>query len=72
MKRGTERNVRGEMRIDDMRVEFTRVQEAPQGVRCSIALRRDNLLDPGNLSPDALKLRRGDKVFLWETVEGAS
>ncbi len=61
-----------EMRIDDMRVEFTRVQEAPQGVRCSIALRRDNLLDPGNLSPDALKLRRGDKVFLWETVGGAS
>ncbi len=60
------------MRIDDMRVEFTRVQEAPQGVRCSIALRRDNLLDPGNLSPDALKLRRGDKVFLWETVGGAS
>ena len=31
-------------RIDDMRVDFKPVETAPQGVRCSVALRPDNLL----------------------------
>ena len=44
-----------EFRADDIRVEFEPVPEAPKGCRCSIK------------SPE--KLRRGDKVFLWEEVE---
>ena len=58
-----------EFRVDDMRVEFQQVAEAPQGVPCSIALGPDNVLNPGKVSPERPKLRRGDKVFLWETVE---
>ena len=30
-------------RADDIRVDFTSVEEAPKGVRCSVALRADNL-----------------------------
>ena len=44
-----------EFRADDIRVEFEPVAEAPKGCRCSIK------------SPE--KLRRGDKVYLWEEVE---
>ena len=50
-----------EFRIDDMRVEFAGVDEAPQGVCCSIAFGPSNILSPG----DHPKLRRGDKIFLW-------
>ena len=40
-----------ELSVDDMRVNFETVEEAPKGSRCSLA------------SP--VKLHRGDKVFLW-------
>ena len=40
-----------EFKVEDMRVEFNSVIEAPQGVHCSVACPR---------------LRRGDKIFLWE------
>ncbi len=40
-----------EFPIEDMRVEFSSVDLAPKGCRCSVA------------SPE--KLHRGDKVFLW-------
>ncbi|MBR1872526.1 MAG: U32 family peptidase [Bacteroidales bacterium] len=40
-----------EFTIEDMRVDYGIVQEAPQGVRCSVA---------------CPKLRRGDKIFLWQ------
>lgn len=43
-----------EIVIDDMRVDFTTVETAPKGCRCSIA------------SPT--KVHRGDKVFLWVEV----
>ena len=65
-------------RADDIRVDFTSVDEAPKGVRCSVALRADNLTGDSALLPDKRdgaslpggtlavpKLRRGDKVFLW-------
>ncbi len=55
-------------RVDDMRVDFKNVEETPKGVRCSVALRADNLTGESVLAAGAEvpKLRRGDKVFLWE------
>lgn len=44
-----------EFSIEDMRVNFEKVDEAPKGCRCSVA------------SP--VKLHRGDKVFLWVEAE---
>ena len=44
-----------EFRADDIRVNLEPAAEAPKGCRCSIK------------SPE--KLRRGDKVYLWEEVE---
>ena len=44
-----------EFKAEDIRVEFEPVPEAPKGCRCSIKC------------PE--KLRRGDKVYLWEEVE---
>ena len=44
-----------EFKAEDIRVEFEPVEEAPKGCRCSVK------------SPE--KLRRGDKVYLWEEVE---
>ena len=66
-------------RISDMRVDFRPVETAPQGVRCSVALRPDNLLPEeisgkSNVSAAetpsvAPKLRRGDKIYLWVSAE---
>ena len=44
-----------EFDAEDIRVEFESVAEVPKGCRCSIK------------SPE--KLRRGDKVYLWQEVE---
>ena len=46
-----------EFRAEDIRVNFEPVGEAPKGSKCSIAL------------PEGSKLRRGDKVYIWEEVE---
>ena len=46
-----------EFKAEDIRVEFEPVGEAPKGCKCSIAL------------PEGGKLRRGDKVYIWEEVE---
>ena len=46
-----------EFKAEDIRVEFEPVGEAPKGCRCSIGL------------PEGSKLRRGDKVYIWEEVE---
>ena len=46
-----------EFRAEDIRVNFEPVGEAPKGCKCSIAL------------PEGSKLRRGDKVYIWEEVE---
>ena len=43
-----------EFTVDDMRVEFEPVGEAPKGVRCSVAVPH--------------KVHRGDKVYKWEEV----
>ena len=39
--------------VEDMRVEFEPVAEAPKGVRCSVAV------------PPGTKVRRGDKLYIW-------
>ena len=49
-----------EFRADDIRVNFENVELAPKGVRCSVAVDASD-------SPDG-KLRRGDKVYIWEEV----
>ena len=49
-----------EFRADDIRVNFESVELAPKGVRCSVAVDASD-------SPDG-KLRRGDKVYIWEEV----
>ena len=43
-----------ELTVEDMRVEFEPVGEAPKGVRCSVAVPH--------------KVHRGDKVYKWEEV----
>ena len=52
-----------EFRIEDMRVDFKSVDHAPKGVRCSVALGK-NIIN----GPQDAKLRRGDKVYIWEKV----
>jgi len=39
--------------VEDMRLEFEPVEEAPKGARCSLSV------------PDGMKLRRGDKLYIW-------
>ena len=50
-----------EFKVDDMRVDFKSVDIAPKGVRCSVALGK-NIIN----GPQDAKLRRGDKIYLWE------
>ena len=56
-------------RVDDMRVDFQNVEEAPKGVRCSVALHEGNrtgdTAEAFRQGAGVPKLRRGDKVFLW-------
>jgi hypothetical protein len=52
-----------EFRVDDMRVELKPAEVAAKGVRCSVALNRENVIGE---APAELKLRRGDKIYLWE------
>ena len=60
-----------EMKIEDMRVDLKPATEAPQGVRCSIAVPlKDMPEDLVNQNPELqpgekLHPRRGDKVYLW-------
>ena len=49
-----------EFTVEDMRVNLKPAQQAPKGIRCSVAV------DP-SICPDR-RLRRGDKVFVWELV----
>ncbi len=39
--------------VEDMRLEFEPVEEAPKGARCSVAV------------PAGTKVRRGDKLYIW-------
>ena len=39
--------------VDDMRLEFEPVEEAPKGTRCSLAV------------PKGTRLHRGDKLYIW-------
>ena len=47
-----------EFDADDIRLEFDPVELAPKGSRCSVRV-------PVEACPGG-KLRRGDKIFLWE------
>ena len=49
-----------EFKVEDMRVNLKPAQTAPKGIRCSVAV------DP-SICPDR-RLRRGDKVFIWEEI----
>ncbi len=47
-----------EFPADDIRLEYTTVDMAPKGTRCSVAV------DP-SICPDG-RLRRGDKIYVWK------
>ncbi len=47
-----------EFPADDIRLEYTTVDMAPKGSRCSVAV------DP-SICPDG-RLRRGDKIYVWK------
>ena len=51
-----------EFTLEDMRVNMEPVQLARKGVHCSVA--------PGEALPADGKLRRGDKVYIWEQTPG--
>lgn len=53
-----------EFAVEDMRVNLKPAQAAPKGIRCSVAV--DTSICPGG------RLRRGDKVFVWEDVSDSS
>ncbi|MBP5234371.1 MAG: U32 family peptidase, partial [Bacteroidales bacterium] len=55
-----------EFKVDDMRVDLKPAEEAGKGVRCSVALNSKNVIGE---APSELKLRRGDKIYLWEENE---
>ena len=50
-----------EMKVEELRVDLEAADEAPQGVRCSIAL------PPGDEHP-----RRGDKMYVWKEDQTSS
>ena len=54
-----------EFTVDDMRVNFKSAETAGKGVRCSVALGK-NIVN----GPQDAKLRRGDKIYIWEKTEG--
>ena len=47
-----------EFKVEDMRVNLKPAQTAEKGVRCSVAV-------PTDICPDG-RLRRGDKVYIWQ------
>ena len=50
-----------EFTVEDMRVNLKPCEETPKGTRCSVAV-------DTSICPDG-RLRRGDKIFIWETIE---
>ena len=49
-----------EFTVEDMRVNLKPATEAGKGVRCSVAVA------PGDKNPGFERLRRGDKIYIWE------
>ena len=49
-----------EFTVEDMRVNLKPATEAGKGVRCSVAV------TPGDKNPGFERLRRGDKIYIWE------
>lgn len=58
-----------EFKVNDLRVEFKDADAAEKGVKCSVALNAENIIDPGEREKNHLqniRLRRGDKIYLWQ------
>lgn len=53
-----------EFKVDDMRVDFQSTDRADKGTRCSVAVSK-NIIN----GPQDAKLRRGDKIYIWEKTE---
>ena len=49
-----------EMTVEDLRVDYLPAREAPQGIRCSVAV--PSAAQEGNHP------RRGDKVYIWRKI----
>ena len=43
-----------EFKVEDMRVNLEQAEVAPKGIRCSVAVSE--------------RLRRGDKIYIWEEL----
>lgn len=56
-----------EFRVDDMRVNLSPAKSAQKGVRCSVAISENNLINHKE-GEDIPRLRRGDKIYLWEKI----
>ena len=60
-----------EMKADDLWLDFQPVERVPQGVRCSVAVPLDKILedhvnqDEDTAPGERFHPRRGDKVFIW-------
>lgn len=52
-----------EFNVDDMRVNFEPTDEAQKGVRCSVAVR------PSDGDESFERLRRGDKIYIWQETQ---
>lgn len=55
-----------EFPVDDMRVNLQPCEEAGKGTRCSVAIMPD-----GQIPEEGFRLRRGDKIYIWEETEPA-
>ncbi len=67
-----------EFTVDDLRVAFKPAEIAEKGVRCSVAINpenkgtRDGVVETGSEPSEngkiPVRLRRGDKIYIWEEV----
>lgn len=58
-----------EFKVNDLRVDLKDADVAEKGVKCSVAVRAENIIDPGEREKNNLqniRLRRGDKIYLWQ------
>lgn len=58
-----------EFKVNDLRVDLKDADVAEKGVKCSVAVRAENIIDPGEREKNNLqniRLRRGDKIYIWQ------
>ena len=51
-----------EFDVEDLRINLQGVDTAPKGSRCSVAVK------PCDQDPSFERLRRSDKIYIWEKI----